>query len=175
MDTGIIVTNHVLKEHTPFANLAKKFVKNVQLSAATEIAETKFIENLWVEDAKIAHLSHTLCKLNKELRRVQSWVLKQFPGEAGEFLFEEKGKIFETAGDALVSHSCQEHTAYKVHWNQRIGNECYNSFPVFLRNDSKPWFLNIQSRKIHRVPTLQPAHLATNQYSSPTLTEKYGA
>ena len=82
LDTGIIITKHALKEHTPFANLAKKFVKDVQYSAATEMAETKFIENLWVEDAKITHLSHSLCKLNKEIRRIQSWILKQFPGEA---------------------------------------------------------------------------------------------
>ena len=27
LDTGIIITNHILKEHTPFADLAKKFVQ----------------------------------------------------------------------------------------------------------------------------------------------------
>ena len=51
LDTGIVIVKHTLKEHTPFAKLAKKFVQNVQLSAAAELAETKFIENLWIEDA----------------------------------------------------------------------------------------------------------------------------
>lgn len=64
--------------------------------------------------------------------------------------------IFEKAGDALVSYKCQEHTAYRVEWSQKIGNECYNSFPVFLRNGTSRWFLDIQSRKIHRIPHITP-------------------
>ena len=120
---------------------AKSLTSRLALHTAHVVASLERIHvhlrSLWI----------TNCRANKDIERLRVWSIKNFPNTARTWLGHEKGSIVEGAGDAFITHKCQNISQYNISWNRKINNTCFHYFPIQTTGGN--WsFLRLTDRNI---------------------------
>ena len=82
------------------------------------------------------------CHANRELHRIQRWILFFLPDTAVPYLFPKIGYLTQLLGEGLLVHACTTTIFdYTVSWNSQHNNTCYHTFPVKVASTEKMYFL----------------------------------
>ena len=89
----------------------------------------------------------TMCRMTAEVHRLQLLNIQHFTDTAADILYTEKGMMISPVGDAYRVMKCKEVRRYKIMWDYKHENRCYELFPVRLTGN-RTKFLELKTRRL---------------------------
>ena len=132
---------------TKFVKFAGNFAKNSKANVQRDLMEGQIAREFMRESEMMTTIAAILCRMNADVHRLQLLNLHSFPDTVGEMLYAEKGMTITPKGDAYMVRQCKKILNYRIIWNKKLNNTCYQLYPVHLpRNKTK--FLELSTRRI---------------------------
>ena len=153
LDSGYLISKENTKLSKEFVNETETFLTKNRFSAKIDFTESRFIRQMMRTSETVSHLTNALCKNNKKLDILESWILAHFPNEAANYLFEEEGKEIQLSGDSYLVSNCLKITNFSISWDRKINNTCFELFPVKIENNNKMFFLDLHRRQVYSKST----------------------
>ena len=149
-DTGYVIVkpNATHTFNTRFWNISRNYVKQTTSSVQRDLAEGQISIALIHEADTLSIIAAQNCHANKELRRIQRWMLSFFPDTAAPYLFPKNGYLTQPVGEGLLVHACTAVLDYKIFWNKKYNNTCYHNFPVAITSSNKLYFLEPSTKRL---------------------------
>ena len=147
--------------HTPpkFENISREYVTQTVSNVQREISDAHITINFMHQHEITTQLASLICETNKELVRIQKWILSSFPDTSSEYIFPKPGRMVSQVGDGILIHKCEPIWKFTIHWNISYQGKCYTKFPVTSPYMDQIRFLELSRRRIVRTGQ----HLATEQ------------
>ena len=149
LDNGYLLTlnNSKTKFDKQLNDFARNYSRRTKTSAQREILEGKIGLEILRQNQFEAMMSSSVCQLDRKIKAIERWLLKEFPDTAAEFLFPGEGKEVVELGDGGLVRECREVIEYKVKWDRRINSSCYDLIPV-NSSISGEGFLELRTKRI---------------------------
>ena len=127
--------------------LAKEYAKKVGPCAATELFEGAVAKEIMEESQTMNTIIAMMCRMTAEVHRLQLLNIQHFTDTAADILYTEKGMMISPVGYAYRVRKCKEVRKYKIMWDHKHKNKCYELFPVQLPGNITK-FLELKTRRL---------------------------
>ena len=143
----IIKNNSRMANTTAFVTFAQKFVKNTKANVQRDLLEGQIAREFMKESEMMTTVAALLCRVNAEVHKLQLLNLHSFPDTVGEMLYAEKGMTISPKGDAYMVRQCKKVLSYRILWDQKMNNSCFQLYPVKLPGN-RTKFLELSTRRV---------------------------
>ena len=143
-------TGSFLDLPSSFLNFSKNYVKSSTSNVQRDLGEGQLVRKLAHDYEVVKLLAAHNCRLNKEVRQWQRWLLATMPDTASDYLYHEPGRKVTMIGEALQLHRCKPVTDYQIYWNQSYNGTCYSTFPVTSTSFRDLRFLELRQRNVRK-------------------------
>ena len=125
-----------------------RYAKTVSDDVAVPMLEVHIVQTLFLQKQTMAGEWERLCFLQREVTKLQKWLVSVFPSTAAHFVHQQPGTQIEAIGDALEVKLCKPILNYRIVTTRRIKSTCYHHFPVKLPYRNTTYFLKISDRHL---------------------------
>jgi hypothetical protein len=161
LDNGMILKDPTFPEDIfqQYKSAAANYSERLGNDPATAILEAHITVALMTQKMSMISAWEQMCFIQAEISRIHRWMIFQFPTSSAEWVQQTLGMTVEPAGDALLLSKCQNHTTYAINYARKIGNFCFEHFPLTLPNSNITYFLEVSDRKLIRTSPQIPCKL----------------
>ncbi|MEO0683466.1 MAG: reverse transcriptase domain-containing protein [Cyanobacteria bacterium J06649_11] len=150
LDNGILLKSPVIKEDMfkALETIVTEYSKRMASDTLGPILQAHIMRTMMNQKMLIIQEWEKLCFIQKEVSKIQRWMIEVFPTTAARWIHQEAGVVVEIVGEALLVHRCLKISNYKLITNRRIGNSCYHDIPVKAPYHDKIRFLRLTDRQV---------------------------
>ena len=98
-----------------FNNHSKEYVRSTESNVQRDLGGGQLAQESIKQYEIIKLLADHNCRVSKEVRQLQRWLLRELPDIARPYLYQEKGHVVTLMGEALRLEQCQQIDRYTVH------------------------------------------------------------
>ncbi|XP_065670064.1 uncharacterized protein LOC136088898 [Hydra vulgaris] len=161
LDNGMILKDPTFPEDVfqQYKSAAANYSQKLGNDPATAILEAHISVALMSQKISMISAWEQMCFIQTEISRIHRRMITQFPTTSAEGIHQSSGVTVESAGDALLLSKCVNYTRYAINYARKIGNFCFEHFPITLPSSNITFFLEVSDRKLIRTSPRIPCKL----------------
>ena len=153
LDNGLVIRN--VKSTTAFLrdrrHAVSEYGQKVSAAGVAPMLEAHIIRTIMMERQAMTREWERLCFVQREIKRIQHWMIATFPGNSAEWVHQQQGIRVKPVGDGLEVMSCTSITNFTLRLDRRFGGKCYQDFPVRRGRLNRTYFLRLSDRQLLRI------------------------
>ena len=119
LDNGLVIRYvEVIKNFLHgLLDMVTRYAKTVSADVVAPMLEVHIMQTLFLQTQTMARKWERLCFLQREVTRLQKWMVSVFPSTADHFVHQQPGTQVETIGDAFQAKLCKPILNYRISSN----------------------------------------------------------